>query len=318
MERVVERFTSGFSEEIDWRVCVLPYPRTHPVDWIRNGLYARKKKADVYHISGESHFLSIFLPRKKTILTVHDCIVLDKLSGVKQFLMRWGFFALPSWWVGTVTTISQASLEELRKWTKLRLKNAVVIPDPLPFDVDCTKLKQPSDSELVFLTIGTKANKNIERCIEAASGLSCKLLLIGRLTPSMINSLESLKIEYENRYDLSDEELLQSYRDADCLLFPSLAEGFGMPILEAQAMGIPVITSNCSSMPEVGGEGALYVEPTSVESIRKSIKDILSDQELVKRLCKEGNENVGRFLPHSVARQYIELYQKIETDEEVV
>jgi len=310
IERVVERFTQALPEDIRWRVVTLPYPRTHPWDWIRNGLAARKEKADVYHISGESHYLVFFLPRKRTVLTIHDCIVLDRLRGLKKLFMRWFFFALPAAWAGAVTTISQASLDQLRKWSRLRLVDARIVYDPLMFEQEPAEHIPDPEKPFTFMTIGTKENKNIPRCIEAAKSLPCRFLMVGRLNKELENMLGNSGVEYENRYDLTDQELKICYLKSDALLFPSLEEGFGMPILEAQAMNTPVITSNCSSMPEIAGEGAALVDPENATEIRSAIIKIMEDPVFVERLCAKGIENIPRFNPKRIAGEYAEIYIK--------
>ena len=93
--------------------------------------------------------------------------------------------------------------------------------------------------------------------------------------------------------------------------FCSLLEGFGLPILEAQATGRPVITSNLSSMPEVAGNGALLVDPYDVNAIRKGILRIIQDGALRENLIVKGLENVKRFSPQKVADAYVELYRLI-------
>ena len=76
------------------------------------------------------------------------------------------------------------------------------------------------------------------------------------------------------------------YRGAKALVFPSLYEGFGLPILEAMACGTPVVTSNITSMPEVAGDAALLVDPTSVEQIAEAMKQVVSENPLRGRLRK--------------------------------
>lgn len=95
---------------------------------------------------------------------------------------------------------------------------------------------------------------------------------------------------------VSEEEKAALLRNASAFVFPSFYEGFGLPILEAQAAGVPVLTSNLSSMPEVAGEGgALLVDPKKVEEIAEKMYKIVSDENLRKKLVAEGLKNVGRF-----------------------
>lgn len=84
-------------------------------------------------------------------------------------------------------------------------------------------------------------------------------------------------------------------KQADVFLFPTLYEGFGIPVLEAQSVGVPVVTSNTSSLPEVAGQGAMFVDPESVESIAEGISAVLSNQELRSGIIERATINVGRF-----------------------
>jgi len=94
---------------------------------------------------------------------------------------------------------------------------------------------------------------------------------------------------------ISEEDLVMMYNLADCYLYPSLYEGFGLPILEAQACGCPVITSAVSSCPEVAGTGAKYVDPHDVSDIARAMLDIVQDKKLRKKLSAEGLKNCRNF-----------------------
>jgi len=312
IERVVEAFAGHLPTDIDWTIERLPHPAFTPLALLRNGLHARRHGGDVNHISGDVHYLALFLPRRRTVLTIHDAIVLERLRGWKRQVIRWLQFVLPVKRSAVVTVISRASRAASADLAGISLADAVVVPDPLPFPIQAapaafTRPERPP----VFLTIGTKRNKNIDRCIRAAAGLPCRLLLIGPLSEAHEALLAETGVAFENRRDLADEELRQAYRDADALLFPSLAEGFGMPILEAQACGRPVITSDRSSMPEVAGDAALLVDPESVEAIRAGMRRLIDDPTCVAGLVEAGYRNVRRFEPTAVAEAYAAVYRSV-------
>lgn len=92
-----------------------------------------------------------------------------------------------------------------------------------------------------------------------------------------------------------DEDMPTLYSAAEAFLFPTLYEGFGIPVLESQRCGTPVVTSNCTSLPEVGGEGAIYVDPLDVEDMAKGIETLLSDKKLAAALAEKGYRNAERF-----------------------
>ncbi len=95
------------------------------------------------------------------------------------------------------------------------------------------------------------------------------------------------------------------------LVFASTYEGFGLPIVEAQATGRPVVTSDTLSMPEVAGDAACLVDPFNVESIRNGILKVIQDTGYREQLVQNGLKNVERFKPESVAMQYLALYREL-------
>jgi glycosyltransferase involved in cell wall biosynthesis len=145
--------------------------------------------------------------------------------------------------------------------------------------------------------------KNLPRLIEAFAQLpdTHDLVLVG--TRGWRNAELDAAIE---RHDVvvtgfvSDDELKCLYAGADAVAYPSLEEGFGFPILEAMTAGTPVLTSDRSSMPEVGGDAAVYCDPTSVESIRDGLVRVLADRE---RLIAAGRERAKLFSWERCARE---------------
>ncbi len=125
----------------------------------------------------------------------------------------------------------------------------------------------------------------------------------------------------ENRLDgrifklgfLTDEELIALYNCADCYLYPSLYEGFGLPILESQGCGCPVITSTVSSCPEIAGDGAVLVEPHDKKALADAIVRVTSDRPFRDKLIQKGFENCSRFSWEKSAQVLLDLYDEIES-----
>ena len=167
-------------------------------------------------------------------------------------------------------------------------------------------------------------HKNHQHLIEAfrllqATRPDLQLVLIGkvdyfstRLKESLRNDPLKDKIIFpnftvENGY-LSDQDLQVFYRNATAYVFPSLKEGFGIPILEAQAYGLPVLASNTSCLPEIGGDSVLYFDPERSEDIRDKIELVLRSPELVTELVAKGRQNITRFSWHKMAEQTLAAY----------
>jgi glycosyltransferase involved in cell wall biosynthesis len=110
---------------------------------------------------------------------------------------------------------------------------------------------------------------------------------------------------------ITGEDLQHLYSQASCFVFPSFYEGFGLPILEAMNFDCPVITSNISSMPEVAGNAALYIDPHDSDDIAAKINQLLSDQELQVRLIQEGRERIKTFSPENYKNKIEQIYQSV-------
>jgi len=127
--------------------------------------------------------------------------------------------------------------------------------------------------------------------------------------------LQKNNIDYETSVHISEEELIQKYIDADIVAFVSTYEGFGMPILEAQTVGRPVLTSNISPMFEVAGEdGACFVDPYSVEDIRHGFKKMIADESVRREIIAFGLENIKKYDPSHVAEMYSSLYKMVKEE----
>jgi glycosyltransferase involved in cell wall biosynthesis len=107
---------------------------------------------------------------------------------------------------------------------------------------------------------------------------------------------------------VEDEDLPELYRGALLLVFPSLYEGFGLPILEAMASGVPVIASNTSSMPEVAGDAALLIDARSPDAIAEGISQVLRDEQLRNTLTRRGLARSQGFTWERVAQKTLALY----------
>ncbi|MHC1681563.1 MAG: glycosyltransferase family 4 protein [Clostridiaceae bacterium] len=165
--------------------------------------------------------------------------------------------------------------------------------------------------------------KNIPKLLEAFHGLikkrkeyDLKLVLVGR--KAWGNNIINNKIEELNLKErivitdyVSDEDLLCLYNGAYCFIYPSLYEGFGLPILEAMACGIPVITSNNSSIPEVAGDAAILINSSSKNEIEAAISKVLHDIDLREKMIKKGYARVRNFSWEKIIKNVVNQYKGI-------
>lgn len=277
---------------------------------LKNLFYLRKKKANVFHITGDIHYGVFAFPKAKTILTIHDCVFLKNPSATKRWILKKIWLEWPVKHCSIITTISEATRNEIIRNTNCAEKKIVVIPDPLNKQFTYVE-KAFNKKNPLILQVGTWPNKNLERVAAAMNGLPCRLSIIGVLSEGQKKILTQNNIEYSNSSRLSDEELFQQYVNADIVLFASTFEGFGLPVIEAQATGRALITSNISPMKEVAGDGACFIDPFDIVSIREGIIRVMNDDELRSDIIRKGKENVKKYDPRQIAEQYLSLYKKM-------
>lgn len=269
-----------------------------------------KSKGSINHITGDIHFIAIGLPKKNTILTIHDIGFLNTNNTFNRVILQYFWITLPVKRVAFVTVVSEATKQELLKVVKVNPNKIRVIGNFIS-SIYNYQPKKFNFNYPVILQIGCAPNKNIFRLASALRCLPCKLVLIGNLNNELVQVLQENFISYQHKSNLSELELFNEYKNCDIVSFVSLLEGFGLPILEAQATGRPVITSNCSSMPEVAGEGACFVDPANVESIRQGILKVIQDTSFRASIILKGFENVKRFNIQTITKEYVSLYNEI-------
>ncbi len=340
IERLFAEIRRHMPADCEVTACPAPHASKGIVRRMLNIRHAARQKVDVHHIVGDSHYLAFGLPPEKTVLTIHDCAALHRLKGLPRAVLKYFWFTGPMRRAAVVTTISEASKKELRKWVGSLAEKVVVVPDcvfeefaydPKPFNQECP----------VVLQVGTKWNKNVERVMEAVRGTACRLKIVGELSDKqkashgLTRMTEDLfragdtgpksssagKAEHTSELPgvrelgrLTDEELVAAYQQCDMVVFASLYEGFGLPILEAQAMGRPVVTSSFGAMREAAGDGALLVDPYSVDEIRAAIQRIKNEPALREELVRKGRENAERFRADAIALKYAQIYRGLATD----
>ena len=207
--------------------------------------------------------------------------------------------------------ISDFARDQVLNEIKLPKDKYSVIPNPVSTDFSFEFKKFNHKKPVILHINGSLERKNLGRTIEALSTITCHLRIIGKISKENKQLLAKFKMDFSQASNLSNEEVVKEYMNCDIVNFPSLFEGFGMPIVEGQAVGRVVITSNIAPMNQVAGEGAMLVDPTDVTSIKKAYLKIIDDDNFRNTLIKNGLENVKKFQLKAVSAMYVDVYREI-------
>lgn len=271
----------------------------------------RALKADVYHVTADINYFVPMLPKGRTVLTVPDIgHYLFGLRGVKRQIYKWLWLIWPIWDADVVTCISEETQRNICTHLNFPADRLVVIPccySPLFQPVT----KAFNSTCPTILQVGTKSYKNVPRLVRALKGIRCRLVLIGNIDSELAGVLAEYGTDYVNRVNLTHEELVREYVACDIVSFVSIGEGFGVPIIEAQAVGRPLLTSDVSPLRDVAGSGACLADPLSEDSIRAGISHLIEDESYRVDLVAKGLLNAQRFSPVSTAERYLANYRSL-------
>ena len=276
-----------------------------------------------------------YRPGLPTVLTIYDLIPLlfpQQVSSSARLLFRW-MTALALRTASHVIVISQATHHDLLTFYHLPPQKVTAIPlaaDPAfhpqpPAEVERVRRKYGlPENYLLYLGIN-KPHKNLVRLIDAFSRLTFDvsrfmLVIAGAWDPRYPEPrqrAESLGLEKTIRFfgPVPEADLPALYSGAALFVFPSLYEGFGLPVLEAMACGVPVICSHTSSLPEVTGDAAIMVNPLDVDELATAMERVLGDPSLREDMSKKGIMQARRFSWERTARETLKVYESVSTEQ---
>lgn len=265
---------------------------------------------------------------RNNVITFHDCAY-DRFREFANIFSKYYFksmYVAAKYFARKIITISEFSKRELIDVYKIKPEKIAVVlegPPSLPnstiHTIDEVK-KQFNISEKYFFYVGnSRPRKNLKRLIEAFDAFfkensGYKFIIAGKID-NRFEDIDGIisKLQLSNSVIrtgfITDEQKVALLKGSVALVFPSLYEGFGLPVLEAQTLGVPVITSHTSSLPEVGGNSVLYVDPYSLQSIKNALFEIAFDQDLSRRLVIKGYENVKNFSWKKAALETVENFK---------
>jgi glycosyltransferase involved in cell wall biosynthesis len=278
---------SDWGRELEW--VGLPVTVTHGppwnalsgmrAQWLSLPRLAARRRLDLVH--GLANVAPLLAPGVTTVVTLLDLIPLHQPEAMTARERRsWRVWSVASARrADRVIAISEAARADIV--ATLGLDPARVDATPLGVRVPAPLPRAPSDGRPMVLCVSQKrAHKNLAALVEAVAGLDAELVLPGAAGPyedELRQLAADLGISDRVRFPgwLEQGELEQLYARAGCFALPSLEEGFGLPLLEAMARGVPVCCSDASSLPEVVGDAGLLFDPHDVGSIRAAIAQLL-------------------------------------------
>lgn len=289
--------------------------------------------ADLFHFT---HFnLPVFFS-KPYVVTIHDTTRFifsgQRQQGlVQQLAYEWVFKRAVERSKGVVC-VSQATVDELHTLPLYIPSRVQVIhegvDDFLAHNISFRHRKDVRDflkiTNPYLLCVGVwMSHKNIERLIQAfklvlSKHTNLKLVITGKPQKGYVD-VPAVATKYGVQHAVVfpgfvEPHILPAlYAEATAFVFPSLYEGFGLPPLEAAACGTPVVCSNVSSVPEVMGTAALYINPDSTQDIVRGLQMVLSDHELLRNLQVEGRKRAAEFTWEKAAKQTLHMYEECAT-----
>jgi len=267
----------------------------------------------------------------KTVFTLHD-LIFRFYPEMHKPLNRWFLTLMMPRFLqaaDAVVAVSECTKRDAVKTygldeTKIKVIYEGVNPRfrrSSPDDTSAVRRKYGLPERYVLSVGMIEPRKNLTSLLEAYVLLrnedsQLKLVIVGKrgwLYEGFFRRLRELGLEDEVIFPgfVADEDLPASYSAADLFAFPSLYEGFGLPVLEAMACGTPVICSNTSSLPEVAGDAALLVDPNSVEALTRAIIDVLENKELRDELRAKGPRQAAKFSWEATARETLAVYESV-------
>jgi glycosyltransferase involved in cell wall biosynthesis len=268
--------------------------------------------------------------KSKKIVTVYDLVpfIYPKLHPNQTLWSYRLFFKKILNKSDMIITISQNSKKDLMRLFKINENKIKVIQLAVSEefrildDEQKKSAKQNNPLGKFILFVGTlEPRKNIPGLLRAfyqlkKKGFEHKLVIVGKKGwkyEDIFRTIKKLNLKKEVIFlgYVPQEEIINLYNAADLFVFPSLYEGFGLPPLEAMACGCPVVVSNTSSMPEVCGNAALYVNPYNVPEIAQAMERVLTDTKLKKDMIKKGLKQAKKFSWEKNARETLEVYEEL-------
>jgi hypothetical protein len=308
INRILNNLNPLLSKKVNLKVLECPYDSNGFVNKIKNLFWAINIKDDLVHLTGDINYLALSI-RSPLIISILDLGMPRRYSSLKSFFYNliWIDFPLiKSKYVITISKKIQDDLVNRFFYYKKKIKTIHI-----PLEKNYTyKAKKVKEKKIKILHIATSEhNKNTFRMASALKGIkNIHYRIIGVIPNKTLEFLNDNNIKWSTAYNISDSDLLKEYINSDLVVFPSLYEGFGMPIIEAQALGRVVLTSNIEPMVDISGKAAILANPYKISEIRKGVLSFINENKSNQLLIEKGIINSKRFKLDKIVDQYYNLY----------
>jgi glycosyltransferase involved in cell wall biosynthesis len=296
-------------------------PRRYLFEQVRLPSQVARDGIDVLHSLG---YVGPLRTPCAHVVTVHDLIYVgfaEHMAASRRLVLK-VMVRLTARRADRVITVSQSSRQQILDDIGLAPSDVVVISEaPRPGLDERGDAPLPAEVEPPYvLALGSVSpSKNLPRLVRAFSGTAAssthQLVLVGRLPADDELDTEvercSIGSSVLRTGYVSDQTMVSLLQHAAVFAFPSLYEGFGLPVLDAQLAGVPVVCSSAASLPEVAGNGALLFDPLSVSEIAAAIDTVVSDPDTRSKLIEAGRANVARYSWARCARETMSVYRSV-------
>jgi glycosyltransferase involved in cell wall biosynthesis len=230
------------------------------------------------------------------VLTIHDLIHLHPASQTSQHKIFFYNTCIKSAVKRAyhILTVSEYTKQAIRAWANIAPEKITVVPNGISASFQAFGPRHTPGYPYLLHVGHHRPHKNIVRLIQAFAHAhidpAIKLLCIGHAHPTLITLITQHHLHERIVFSqpLTEQQLSAYYRGALGVVFPSLCEGFGLPVIEGMASGIPVMTSHCTALPEIAGDAALLVDPYDVDSITHGIEQLIHSTETRRQLITKG------------------------------
>jgi len=279
---------------------------------LKNIRVAAHGSEGINHITGDVYYLAIGFKGNRNILTIHDLGHYENLKPrwLKHKVYHYFWFYFPFKKAAIVTVVSEFTKQKVLQYFPYMESKLRIVPNPIKPLFQYAP-KETVAAKPVILQIGTGPHKNLDNLVAAVKGMDVHLDIVADINEVTQARLKANGTSYTQYDRLTDEEIYERYKACDILFFASFHEGFGMPIIEAQAIGRPVITSNIGAMKEVAKDSAVLVDPHSPQQIKEAIHTLIADKEYYKQLVASGIKNSTPYEANNIAAQYLSIYKEL-------